>query len=81
MQDFSHTDKLSKLHSGFNWHQTATVLYTRLWCVFIMPTKKYSFYRGGQLVYVCYTKRKSDDYETDLIKRQVEYELKVEQLF
>jgi len=45
-----------------------------------MPTKKYSFYRGGQLVYVCYTKRKSDDYESDLLKRQVEYELKITKL-
>lgn len=48
---------------------------------FIMPTKKYSFYRGGELVYICYTKRMSDSYESDLIKRGVEYELKVERLF
>ena len=47
----------------------------------IMPTVKYSFYRGGQLVYICYTKRKSDYYESDLVKRGVEYELKVERLF
>ena len=45
-----------------------------------MPTKKYSFYRGGELVYICYTKRMSDSYESDLIKRGVEYELKVERL-
>lgn len=46
-----------------------------------MPTKKYNFYRDGQLVYTCYTKRKSDEYESDLIKRQIEYELKVELLY
>lgn len=48
---------------------------------YIMPTVKYSFYRRGQLVYICYTQRKSDDYESDLVKRGVEYELKVERLF
>ena len=48
---------------------------------FIMETKKYSFYRGGELVYICYTKRMSDTYESDLIKRGVEYELKVERIY
>jgi hypothetical protein len=46
-----------------------------------MKIKKYSFYCGGQLVYICYTKIKSNKYKSDLEKRQVEYKLKVEQLF
>lgn len=46
-----------------------------------MPTKKYSFYRNGELVYICYTKKRSNEYESDLIKRNVEYELKVENLY
>ena len=67
------------------WANNSTVtplfLYLLLWCVFIMPTKKYSFYRGSELVYICYTKRMSDTYESDLIKRGVEYELKVERIY
>ena len=46
-----------------------------------MPIKKYSFYRGGELVYICFTKRKSDAYESELIKRSVAYELKVERIY
>ena len=47
MQDFSHTDKLSKLHSGSNWHQTATVLYTRLWCVLLWENLKREYSVGN----------------------------------
>lgn len=45
-----------------------------------MPTRSFNFYRDGQLVYTCYTKTKSDLYESDLIKRGVEYELKIKTL-
>ena len=46
-----------------------------------MPTIKYSFYRYGQLVHICYTKKDSDLCESYLIESGIEYELKVERLF
>ena len=33
---FAYRQNLTNTHSGSNWHLNATVLYTRLWCVFIM---------------------------------------------
>ena len=46
-----------------------------------MPNKEYRFYRDGKLVYTCYTLREKRDYESDLIQRGVEYELKIEDIF
>ena len=46
-----------------------------------MPTKKYSFYIDGKLVYICYTKMMSDNHEAYLSEKGMQYELTVEVIF